>query len=165
MDIDAQRPPVWLGGLVAILGIAGVLVAGVYWPVEDPQPLKMSCFWASRAIVPLSAMIALCGIQATATTLRPVARAAAWLAIGAAALQVITIHWVVPFQHHSLLHQRVHDLMAIATAMVALAGLSAMATPAPAAVAPDAEAEPEASDTAEPTAVAVGAAAEEGTDS
>ncbi len=139
MSIDSQRPPIWLGGLVAILGIAGVLVAGVYWPVEDPQPLKMSCFWASRAVVPLSAMIAICGIQATTTALRPVARAAAWLAIGAAALQIVTVHWIIPYQHHSLLHQRVHDLLAIATAVVALAGLAAMATPAAAEVEPATE--------------------------
>lgn len=62
MVTTRERPPLWLGPALAVLGLAGLIIAGSLWPVVDDRPLKMSCYWALRAVIPLSGAIALCGV-------------------------------------------------------------------------------------------------------
>lgn len=126
MNQETREPPLWLGPAVVLCGLAGVLLAGSLWPVLDDRPLKMSCYWAMRAVVPLSSLLGLCGVALTAAKSRQAARPLAWLAIAAGLMQVLTIHVIIPVMPHNVIHQRVHDLIALAACAAAAAGLAAM---------------------------------------
>lgn len=126
MGTSRERPPVLLGPILAVLGLVGLMVAGSIWPVYDDRPLKMSCYWAMRAVVPLSAGVALCGVVCSLASTREAAAALAIVAAGIAALQVLTIHRIIPVMPHNTPHQRAHDLLALLVILVALAGLLVM---------------------------------------
>lgn len=118
------RPPGWLGPLLALYGLTGILLAGA-WPVVDERLLKMSCYWALRAALPLQSAIVCCGLTAMLATSRDGARAAARQALAGAGLLVLTLHVIIPVMPHNVPHRLPQDLLAALTALTAGAGLVA----------------------------------------
>lgn len=116
-----RRPP-WLAPALGIViaGAIGMLLSTAFAPVVDPRPLKMSCFWASRAVVPLHALIALGGLIAAAQSERASVRPVAVMVVLVAAAVPIMVHLAVPTMPHNLPRAFGHDLLAAVAGLLAL---------------------------------------------
>lgn len=113
----------WLapGAGLLLIGLAGLFLATWWAPVADPRPLKMSCYWASRAVVPWHLVLAVGGWAILALR-EPAAVRALAAALAVAALMVpLTVHLVVPMMPHNLPRAHGHDLLAALAAAAALA--------------------------------------------
>lgn len=126
MNETHERLPNWVGPVLAFIGILGVLLAGVIFPVEDGGTLKMSCFWAMRAVLVPHTIITACGLLALLAATREGIRNPLILAIVTAVTIVLLLHVMVPVMPHNSFNQRTHDLLALATIAVAGAGLLAL---------------------------------------
>lgn len=117
-----RHAPVWLGLCLATVGIVDVLLAGWLWPVLDDRPLKMSCYWAMKAVIGTGGLLGFTGIVALLAP-RDGARTAAVIALGIAVMQILMVHVIIPVMPHNVLHQHAHDLLAGLAVLVACAGL------------------------------------------
>jgi hypothetical protein len=117
-----DRAPVWLGPALATLGIVGILLAGVIYPVVDPRDLKMSCYWAMRGAIALHALLAACGLAAMLASSRDGARTAALLAGACSVMLLVTLHGLIPVMPAHVHYRTPHDLLAAMALGTAAAG-------------------------------------------
>lgn len=124
-DTGAQptdRLPTWVGPLLAAIGIAGILLAGVILPVHDDRELKMSCFWALRGVLVPHAILAGIGIAILLVDTREAFKALCAIAVVTSLMTMLLLHVMIPMMPHSIVNQRPHDLLALAAVAIAGAG-------------------------------------------
>ena len=113
----------WLGPTLAVLGVLGVLLAGVWLPVDDDRVLKMSCFWAMRGAVATDALIAVAGLGAMLAGTRGEVRLAAFFGAAAALGTLLLTHALIPVMaHHVWPHRFAQDAVAILALLAAAVG-------------------------------------------
>lgn len=123
-----MRPWQPSGLTVMLLVAVAVLLAAVWWPVADPRPLKMSCYWAFRAVLVPQTLLGGVGWLLASAIDRGVARAYALTAMIAAATVPICLHLLVPVMPHNLPRAQAQDALA---ALALLAAATAWRRAAP----------------------------------
>lgn len=108
------------GLAVMLLAAVAVLLAAVWWPVADPRPLKMSCYWALRAVLAPQMVLGGVGWLIASSVDRGAVRALAPAAMLAAAAVPLCLHLLVPVMPHNLPRAQAQDALA-ALALVAAA--------------------------------------------
>ncbi|MBI2301921.1 MAG: hypothetical protein HYU66_23710 [Armatimonadetes bacterium] len=107
------------GAWLALIGIAGIILAGVVMPITDPTII---CYWSMRAVLVPHAILAVCGIVAFLADSREAFRAVLAVALVAAVAVVVTVHVLIPVMEMHAMEQRTQDLVALAALAVAGAG-------------------------------------------
>jgi hypothetical protein len=109
----SRHPAPWLGPTLALLGLLGVMLAGVWLPVVDDRPLKMSCYWSMHGAVATDVLMGVAGLGAMMAASRGEVRLAALFGAAAALMTLVMEHVLIPVMAmHVWPHRTAQDLVA-----------------------------------------------------